>query len=853
MRCRRAAGTCAALALCTAFPASIAAQTPVPPPPPVAGPDSVTITPGPEYASGGFHSFLFGDNYRVFWTTPIRVPVLDLHRFAGGLEPKKKGGGMQTESLKLIGKDGEEYAFRSVDKRTHLPTGLKGALATKIVGDLISSEHPAAALVVAPLLEAAGVLHATPQLAVMPHDSILGEYSTEFAGTLGLIEISPGKTAHDEGFAGALEIIDSDSLRTLLDSDGRERVDARALLKARLMDIFLNDVDRHPGQWRWARFRKGTAAQWEPIPRDRDQAFVEYHGALLAMARFGAPNLVRFDGNISIPGLTYNSLEMDRRLLSGLERPVWDSVANDLTGRLTDGVIEGAVHAMPAEYSWSAPAFAATLRLRREHLKKAATTFYLYLAGVVNVHGTDAADRLTVTREANGLVDVQLATRGGDPYFSRRFDSRETREIRVYLHGGDDTSVVTGDVRGSIAVKIIGGNGVNWLTDSSRVDDRGDPTQIVDAGKVDGVTYGKDTLFDRLPWIDAHGRSLPPGKDRGAQFNPVIGLRSELVLGITPKIGVDMYTYGFRDQPYSSVVGFNAEYAFALQGFAIHAHADKRWESTPFHTEITASVSQFALLSYRGLGNDTPDSASDFFGVRQRQWQIHPAMGYTLGASTDVSLGPILRYTRTDSTPDQFVSLARPYGFGSFAQAGMQLALHHEVTDNPILPRRRFRLDVDATYYPVLMDVTSAYEVVSARVGSFTTFPIITEPVLVWRAGATKAFGAFPFFDGAFLGGNGTLRNMDPDRYAGDAMVYVSSEFRVPLMSFAFMVPMRAGILASAEAGRVYVDSSSPGGWHTSTGGGVWMGLSNQSFIVSCTVTTEQGRTGVHCQTGLGI
>ena len=839
------------LLVIASFPASVMAQTVVPPP--ISGADSVTIAAGPEYTSNRFKDFLFGANYRLLWTTPIRVPVLDLRRFAGGLVPKKKGGGLQTESLRLVAKDGEEYVFRSVHKKSQLPPGISGEMAWNIIRYQASSEHPAAALVAAPLLEAAGVLHATPQLAVMPHDSILGEYSTEFAGRLGLIELSPGKTAHGQDFAGAVEIIDSDSLRKLLDSDGRQRVDARALLKARLMDLFLNDIDRHPGQWKWARLQQGDASPWEPLPRDRDKALLAFHGAFLAAARFAEPRLVKFDGNFNIPGLTNNSLEMDRRLLSGLERPVWDSIANDLTGRLTDAVIDSAVRAMPAEYHWWAPALAATLRLRREHLKTAATTFYLYLSGIVDVHGTDAADRLTVTRESNGLVDVRLETAGDDPFFARRFDFHETREIRVYLHGGNDTTIVRGDVQESIAVKIIGGNGINWLTDSSRVNNRGNPTELVDAGSVEGVTYGKDTLFDRPPWVNSGGKVLPPTRDRGTKFNPVVGLRSELALGVTPMIGVESYTYGFRNRPYASMMRVGGEYAFGLERFALRADADKRWEKTPFHTEMTASVSQFAVLSFHGMGNDTADSASGFFDVRQQQWQFHPALAHTLGETTDLSLGPILRYTHTDRAPNRFVSLTRPYGVGSFGQGGVQLGLHHALTDNPTSPQRRFVLDIEGTYYPVMMDVTSAYEVVSARVGSFMTFPVATEPVFVWRAGATKVFGTFPFFDAAFIGGGETLRNMDPDRFAGDAAIFASSELRIALMSFAFMVPMRAGVLGTAEAGRVYVNSRSPGGWRASTGAGIWIGLANHAFIVSCTATNELGHKGIHCQTGLGI
>ena len=855
-RLTRALWFAAPLTIVTVFAAivsSLAAQTVVPPPPSVAGPDSVTITPGPEYAAGAVHEFFLGANYRIFWTTPIRVPVLNLRTFAGGLEPKKKGGGMQTVSLRFEGKDGEEYAFRSVDKWAHLPGPLHGNLAKQLITDQISSIHPAAALVVAPLLEAAGVLHATPQLAVMPDDTILGEFRKEFAGKLGQLELVPKKTEHGEGFAGAREIIDSDSLRTLLDRDGREHIDARALLKARLMDMYVNDIDRHPGQWRWARMKKDDKAAWVPIPHDRDQAFVAYHGAVLRAAHLALPNIVEFNGDISVPGLTYNSIHMDRRLLSGLERPVWDSIASELTAKLTDAAIDSAVRVMPAEYQWWAPALTATLRLRRAHLQAAATTFYLYLAKIVDVHGTDAADRLRVSRVADGLVRVKLETMDGVTYYNRVFDSRETREVRVYLHGGNDSAVVDGDVRRSISVKVIGGNGVNWLTDSSHVDGHPNPTELVDNGTVEGVSYGKDTLFERRPFVERGGKSVEPGPDRGSQIEPIVGLRSERVLGVVPKLGLDKYSYGFGNRPYSSLVSLEGEYAFSFDGYAVHAYADKRWEHTPFHTELSASVSQFALLTYHGLGNDTPDSVSDFFDIRQRQWRFHPAIAYAFSPTTDVSLGPIFRYTSTDSTPATLLAQAHPYGTWTFRQAGVQLSYHHEIADNPGAPRQKFLVDVDATYYPAIIDVVTPYEVVSAHIGSFITFPMVTDPVLVWRAGGTKVWGAFPFFDAAFLGGNHTVREMQPDLYAGDASLYVSSGSRIPLMSFDVLVPMRAGILGLAEAGRVYLNGVSPGGWHTVAGGGLWAGLASQAFIVSCVVTNEDGHTGVRCQTGLGI
>src|SRR6185295_2748379 len=87
----------------------------------------------------------------------------------------------------------------------------------------------------------------------------------------------------------------------------------------------------------------------------------------------------------------------------------------------------------------------------------------------VDLHATDANDRATVVRSADGVVDVRLQSGDSAPYFQRRFDDGSTKEIRLYLHGGDDTAVVTGNVQASIVLRVIGGNGTNTLLDSSTV------------------------------------------------------------------------------------------------------------------------------------------------------------------------------------------------------------------------------------------------------------------------------------------------------------------------------------------------------------------------------------------------
>ena len=815
--------------------------------------DSAVVIPGPEYAAGGFQRFLLGANYRDLWTTPLRVQVLNLRSFAGGLKVEKLGGGLQTKSLRFAAEDGNEYVFRTVDKVPHIRLPLDGALAEKIFGDQISAMHPVAALVVAPLLDAAHILHSSPTMMVMPDDSLLGKFRKEFAGKLGLVEMYQGKPHKGVGFKGAVEIIDSDSLLNLLNASATEQVDARAMLVARLMDMFVNDIDRHPGQWKWARMVKSKTALWLPIPRDRDQAFVSYHGFFPSLSRVANPNLVAFDGSVSVAGLTYNSLEMDRRLLGGLEKPVWDSVAQGLVRVISDSVIDAAVSAMPAEYSGTMPKLAATLKVRRNLFPDVANRFYKSLAMVADIHATDDVDHLTVTRVDDRFVDVRLSSNTGVPFFQRRFDATETHDIHVYLHGGDDSAIVRGDVRKSIPVRIIGGSGTNSLVDSSRVGGHDNSTNLNDVGKGREANYGPDTLFDRRPLIKKNGELVAPSPDRGSKLSPILGLSFPRDLGVVPRIGLNRIGYAFGRNPYASMMGATAEYSTATGGFRFAGNIDQRFEGTPIHITAIARMSQLEVTTFHGLGNDTPDSTNNYFDVRQRQYTVHPAIALTLGEWSELTLGPTLQYAVTENTPNRFLSTQQPYGFGKFSQAGMQIGLHHTVGGPPKSARSHFILDLTGAYYPAMLDVKTAFSEITARAGTVFTLPLPLRPIVLVRAGGRKLYGNFPFFESAFIGGNSTLRSMGLERFAGDASLYATTELRIPLAKFSLIVPLEAGLVGVAEAGRVYVGGASPGGWHSVQGAGFFVGRRDDTPSFMMTMTNEPGHTGPHFRTGLSF
>src|SRR5438105_3149105 len=301
------------------------------------GSDTIVVIAGEIYKAGSLHRALLGKNYREEWTTPITVPVLNLRTAHAGLTATKEGGGKQAPSLRFMAPDSSEWVYRLV-RKIHLVLGdeFKHTVIWYIVRDEGSASHPTSAIGAAPLYATPALLHATPKLYYMPDDPALGEFRQTFGGTLGMLEEFPSVPKSGKAFADAEKIIDSDTLLARLNADPQTRINTRALLTARLMDMLLGDNDRHPDQWKWARFSKNDDAVWEPIGRDRDKVFVTYEGLLMNIARFALPNLVTYRSRYPDPqALFANAGEFDRRALGSLDQSVWDSVATSLMQRIT--------------------------------------------------------------------------------------------------------------------------------------------------------------------------------------------------------------------------------------------------------------------------------------------------------------------------------------------------------------------------------------------------------------------------------------------------------------------------------------------------------------------------------------
>lgn len=846
----------------------------------------VVVSASERYQANRVHRFILGGGYRDLWEAPIALPVLDLEGEGGGLVPTRRFGGLQTPVLGFESRDGRLFTFRGTDKDPSavLDPVLHNTVIQTVVQDQMAAQHPGGPPTANALTEAAGVLTVHERMVVMPDDPRLGEFRDEFAGMVGtFFEYPQPSSDRGPGFHGALEILDHEALYEALAQGDTVEVDARAFLRARLVDLLLGDFDRHRKQWRWAKLPGVSGLQ--PIPEDRDMAFVRYEGIGPRTMKIYIPILQRYDADYPwIKGLTLHGWEQDRWLLPALAWEDWEPIVADIQARLDDAAIEIAVARLPPEYAALDGARLATdIKGRRDGLPRAARRYYEHLARQVDIQTSDASHEVQIRRSEGGRTRVTIRTlagtggESGSParvLFDREFRPDETKALRLYLRGGDDLVVVDGG-RSRIRLHVIAESG------SKRVDDTaGGGTRIHDEHGVVTVLAGRGTRIDRKPYVLPSSESgfvdvenVPP-RDWGSDTIPIPEFGYESDVGGYLGIALAHTRYGFRKHPWSD------KHSLAF-GWATEAHEPRIRYQGRFRPEnskrlygLDLHYSGIDVLRFYGEGNETRDRGNDrFFRVRNEQFRIMPSLHVPF---TDdkirISGGPYAQFSRTFNGT-RLIDDLDPYGNHKFGLVGaegrfeldtrrsvetnldgLELPFH----ENPAAgyPTSGILLDATARIQPPIWDVERTYGSIHGSLSGYVSFFDGARVTLALRAGGQQTFGRVPFFDLAYIGGGrfftgaSTDRGFRTRRFAGDASVYGNADLRIVLFRPKIIVPGDFGIQGFADVGRVFIDHEDSDEWHPSGGGGIWFSPIVRTNTISLSVADSPEETLAYLRFG---
>jgi hypothetical protein len=817
--------------------------------------DSATVSGG-SFKNDGSRAFWMGANYRKEWNTPITVPVLYLSKEHGGLTPVKRGGGKQTKSLRLEDASGKQYTLRSITKyitSKTLPGDLQSEAAADLVSDGVSASYPFAALTMAALSEAAGVPHGHPKLVYIADDPKLGEYQKDFANLFALYEERQPDSVK--------KIYDTDEVAEKLEDDNDNDVDQLALLRVRILDMYVMDLDRHEDQWSWGAWDNGKGKTYYPIAKDRDQAFYINRGLLpwVVKRRALVPQLEGFKSEANnIDRFNFAARNLDRFFLNQLSEEDWKKEAESFVTKMTDAVIENALAQQPVEIrNISTDFIIKTLKDRRNFIVEDVMKYYYFLADIVSVTGSDKKELFDITHNDDGSVLIQVYKIDKDgnqstKMYERKFVADHTNEVRLYGFDGDDKFVTHGG-NDKTKVKLIGGGGQDSFENTERVGrntivyDRRDGNNTITGpfkNKManDTIVNSFERIYFKYNWQSVFV-TLGFNPDDGFMFGPTF----------------KYIRHGFRKVPYKSFHQFKGLYAFSTNGVRLtynNEFISVFGRNTDITTEIDYrgpnNTSNFFGYGMNSVYDKTKPGKFKFYRIRYDLGDISLLLRHRFSSKVSLSLGPTFQFFSYDST-DRFnkvrnVEVSPPAALMSIKERqsyfGAKLALTVDTRNHPALPSKGIFWNTTFRY---LSGNKKSYDNVSQLYSEFSFYVSLVKNWLTWAnrtgVGVTMAKDMqFEFFHAQYLGSSEDLRGYRRERFAGKSKFFNQTELRLKLANLkTYLFPASFGMFAFLDIGKV----SAPAPFDTGSmgvgyGGGFWFAPLNRLVInLSCAVSSE--------------
>lgn len=794
--------------------------------------DSTALRLHPAYDSvSKFHRKLFGENYRKEYAALTTFPVLKMSAIKGGLTPTQRGGGMQSKSLRLEDKDGNEYALRSVMKSSDalLPAELKQTFARDWVDDAMSAQHPYSALMVPPIATAVKIPHAKPVIGYVAPDTMLGVHNYTFANTVALLEERNPLGKSDN----TLKMLAN------LNKDNDNSYDPEMYLKSQMIDLLVGDWDRHEDQWRWKNISKNKDKFYVPIPRDRDQVLHKTEGFFPKMAsrQWLLPTLQGFGPKIkSVKYSLFKTKFMNAFPAGYISEEKWKAVVQEFTTAVTDSVLDAAVKQLPASsYAIRGQELLSSLKSRRDAIPAAMRSYYKFTSKIVDVKLSNKNESVYIQQGADAslLVTVRKINKEGilkDTLMHHNFAPALTREIRLFLAEGND-SVRVNYTNTPIKLKIVGGKGAK-VVETVAVDNK--PRWYgLDTGT---VFSGNTALLRKHLSPDSTNTAFVPTNLYNV-WMPKTTIGINLDDGFLLGFGFQ-YTHnsGFRKLPYTYRQELVAGHSFSTNAFRIRYMGE--WIEAFGKADFTLTASARApnnTINFFGLGNETPFNKTDgykrFYRTRFSLYQLDPAVRWDNRNGISLTAGPSLQYYRMEAsdTIGRFINTGKVSSYDSTTitesklHAGLAVHLSIDKRNQQILTSWGYQINLRLNAYQGVNKFAKEYMQISPEVILYKTLSPRGNVVLTDRLGGMMTFGHPAFYQSAFVGGQGNLLGYRQYRFAGNHSMFNNLELRIKLADVAnYILPGQLGISGFHDIGRVWTKDDNSKKWHNGFGGGVY-------------------------------
>ncbi|TNJ45197.1 metallophosphoesterase [Tamlana fucoidanivorans] len=810
----------------------------------------VSVYSKEETEASGFFESVWGDHYRAVYSTKIKAKVATLDTLYGGLEIVRKGGGHQTRSLRLKTQDGRELNMRALRKsatqylqavlfkNTYIQDEFERTAVEGLILDFYTAAHPYAFTVVPDLSDAAKIYHTNPKLYFIPKHKYLGEYNEEYGGELYMIEERPEENyADDRNFGFADDIESTHDIIEKTREDEKHKIDEHTFIRARLFDMLIGDWDRHQDQWRWAQFDQDNGDKYyKAVPRDRDQVFSNFDGALLDVMRIisgSTKQLQVYDEELKhIDWMNSAGIKLDRVLIQQAGEDIWIQEAKFLQDNITDEVIEKAFSKVPkAVQDETLEEIKTKLTGRKANLQTIASRYYNYLNKLVILTGTDKDDYIEIKRTRNKETHVKISRiidgEKGEIIVDRTFNRDITKEIWIYGLDDKDVFEVSGKGDNPIFIRLIGGQ-----ENDSYIIKKGRKIKVYDhESKPNTVVENKGA---KIRFTDVYNLNLFDFNKHIVKTNlitPAIGFNPDdgFLLGVS----YVSTTKGFQRNPFSQQHRFKGGYFFATEGFALKydgefANIMNDWN---LHIGGQYTTENFAN-NFFGYGNETSNDADDldYNRVKTSIYGLKAGILKKGNFGSDYGVRAIFEGIRIDDTEDRFITeeFVPPTNEAFYDRryfGGLEADFHYASFDDVLNPSKGMTFKLELGGKTEFKETKNTYGYLNADMGFYNALSENRKFVLKTDIRTQLRFGSdLVFYQAANIGGNNGLRGFRTERFTGKNSLVGSADLRYSFPQFKTSVlPLQIGLFTGTDVGRVWLRGDSSKKWHNDYGGGFWV------------------------------
>ncbi len=805
--------------------------------------DSITATIITDQRIKKFNPTVWGDLNTELFYTPVKMQVLNLDTAMGGLEPFRRGGSNQTNSVRLKDPKGQLYQIRSIRKNPGklVPYPFNKTFITTFAEKQLTAGNPFGAFTLAPMEDAIGIYHSNPKLVYVPKQPGLKEYN-DLGNQVYLLEERPDEDwSNLDSYGNAENIIGHFNMREELFESHKTSVDQPLALRSRLFDMLIGDWDRHDDQWRWAEFESEDGSiLYQVIPRDRDQTYSIYGGLIPNYIRTTLPffqSLQRFEETIKekdIKWLNRQARNFDRLYLNQLNWPAWETEVKRIQENITDEIIAQAVDRFPIEIKHKGidQQVANKLRNRRDNLLQTARVYYNYLNRVIEIPATHEDNLFEIERvnDEHTHVRVYELEKGEKVLiYDRSINNGPTKEIILFGLDGNDSFVINGSVNKGPKIRLVGGNGEDTFEDYSHVRGLAKKNLIYDIrSERSNIEQSKETA-NRLSnkYKFNHYRYKGHQTDYGFIL-PSFGFNNdEGFLLNTMFIGK---TYSYQKTQNHNLF---LSYAFGNQGLEFRYDGLYSDAVGDLSLTIDAIIRRPKFVfNFFGLGNETIREFDDlnFYRVSQEQVYFSPGLRKYISDSKQafIEFGPSIDRIKIRKQSEDFISNnlseVNPKVFENQTFAGARLGLNYRTVDKPTFPRRGTYFESNLSWNKNISAESDQFYKVASTFGFYQPVGRNSGVILASQVGFEHLIGDFNFYYAARIGGNRSLRGFNNQRFTGRTSFYHVTDIRASLFMLPIAkLPTTFGITAGFDYGRVWIDEEDSERWHTSYGGQLWI------------------------------